>query len=119
MAYLLFKYIRGKIRESRENKLPATDGSHLIPEPALNPKQEQDNLHPDDSTHARVQPPISNKDAGEHARAKAEASRRRIYRWKMILGLVLPNFLSAVDVTIVAPAIPTISSHFGTHTSLR
>ena len=28
------------------------------------------------------------------------------------MGLILPNFLASVDVTIVAPAIPAISSHF-------
>jgi hypothetical protein len=49
----------------------------------------------------------------ETAQQKAEARRRRIRQLKLMLGLVLPNFLAAMDVTIVAPAIPLISSHFG------
>jgi MFS family permease len=43
---------------------------------------------------------------------KAEARKRNIRQWKLLIGLLLPNFLASVDVTIVAPAIPLISSDF-------
>jgi hypothetical protein len=48
----------------------------------------------------------------EAAQQKAETRRRNIRQLKLLLGLALPNFLAALDVTIVAPAIPLISSHF-------
>ncbi|KAI5918812.1 major facilitator superfamily domain-containing protein [Camillea tinctor] len=37
----------------------------------------------------------------------------RKYRWKLILGLLLPYALQALDVTIVASALPTIAHYFG------
>lgn len=36
----------------------------------------------------------------------------RIYRWKLIGGLLVPFFLASVDLTIVAAALPFIASHF-------
>jgi hypothetical protein len=85
MAIYLFKLIRRKLREREAQKdIPTTNDSHLVPEPAE-----------------------------ETARQKAEARQRNIRQLKLMLGLVLPNFLAAMDVTIVAPAIPLISSYFG------
>jgi hypothetical protein len=49
----------------------------------------------------------------EVAQQEEERRRRNIRQWKLMIGLALPNFLASVDVTIVAPAIPLISSHFG------
>ncbi|KAF2704485.1 MFS general substrate transporter [Pleomassaria siparia CBS 279.74] len=48
----------------------------------------------------------------ENARITVTASQTRKRRLKLILGLILPNFLAAMDMTIVAPAVPVISSHF-------
>ncbi|KAF2798649.1 MFS general substrate transporter [Melanomma pulvis-pyrius CBS 109.77] len=120
MAILLFRYIRGKVREKKAAKAATADESHLVPEIA--PRQEatphasdsridgQANAIPPQSPEATTKASAVN--ATENARIAAEASQRRKRRWKLILGLILPNFLAAVDVTIVAPAIPIISSHF-------
>ncbi|KKK13292.1 hypothetical protein AOCH_003610 [Aspergillus ochraceoroseus] len=57
------------------------------------------------------QPPRSS--TSECAFCKEEVRRRRIYRWKVILGLFLPYMLATIDLTIVATAVPSIASHFG------
>lgn len=120
MAYMLFKYIRRRVKENNERKAAhnITDDSHLTPE--FNPTEGlQSNRHESipsaASTHhaqSRVEKPTPAEGTEESERFKAEARRMRAYRWRMIFGLILPNFLAAVDVTIVAPAIPAISSHF-------
>lgn len=43
---------------------------------------------------------------------KKEKHNARVYRWKLIAGLLLPYFLASVDLTIVAAALPFIASHF-------
>lgn len=43
---------------------------------------------------------------------KAEKKRKRIYRWKVVLGLSTPFLLQALDTTIVASALPTIAEKF-------
>jgi hypothetical protein len=42
----------------------------------------------------------------------AEKKRARIYRWKVLLSLVLANMMASMDLTIIATALPTIASHF-------
>ncbi|KAI4625232.1 uncharacterized protein J4E87_005078 [Alternaria ethzedia] len=114
MAIYLFKLIRRKLREREAQKhVPTTDDSHLVPEPA--PGQELQDLSTghhhgpsQDATGSHINFLIPE----ETARQKAEARQRNIRQWKLMLGLVLPNFLAAMDVTIVAPAIPLISTHF-------
>ncbi|KAJ4301875.1 hypothetical protein N0V90_003971 [Kalmusia sp. IMI 367209] len=116
MAYMLFKYIRRKVRENKARKeaFSTADESHLTPNVSHTaPARESHELLT--STGAHPTPPtnpISTENTIEHERLREEAKRMRIHRWKMIFGLILPNFLASVDVTIVAPAIPTISSHF-------
>lgn len=36
----------------------------------------------------------------------------RVYRWKLIIGLLLPYLLASLDLTVVATALPFIASHF-------
>ncbi|KAK6516129.1 hypothetical protein TWF506_006039 [Arthrobotrys conoides] len=43
---------------------------------------------------------------------KEEAKRRRKYRWKLILTLLLPSFMNSLDLTIIATAVPLIASDF-------
>ena len=42
----------------------------------------------------------------------AEKKRARIYRWKVLLSLVMANMMGSMDLTIIATALPTIASHF-------
>ena len=44
---------------------------------------------------------------------RAETTRRRKYRWKLIAGLILPNFLASIELTVLAAALPFIASFFG------
>lgn len=119
MAILLIKYIRRKLKENEAKKaVPTTDDSHLVPEVASNQTQQQQHRK-DNVEHAYAGVPTT---AGSHVdsissqaavRQKEEDRQRRNRQWKLMIGLALPNFLAAIDVTIVAPAIPQISSHFG------
>jgi hypothetical protein len=124
MAYMLYKYIRRKTRETKEKKAAhdITGESHLTPElyPTERPKPERHETLPvelADHAHARLKTPIQEEKTEKSRKLDAEARRMRAYRWRMVLGLILPNFLASVDVTIVAPAIPTISSHFSLYPS--
>ena len=42
----------------------------------------------------------------------ADNAARHRHRYKLVLGLLVPYFISSTDVTIVAPALPYIASHF-------
>jgi hypothetical protein len=117
MAFLLYNYLRRKVQESKEKNAPhdITEESHLTPEftNADGSKSEgQNTLDGNTSNGIHLTRPLSTEQLGESRKFKEDARKLRAYRWRMILGLLLPNFLASVDVTIVAPAIPTISSHF-------
>lgn len=46
---------------------------------------------------------------------KAEQRRRRVYRWKIVVGLFAPFTLQSLDTTIIASALPFIASDFSKH----
>lgn len=50
---------------------------------------------------------------GNCVACKTEKRAARVYRWKVILGLVLPFALQALDTTIIASALPWIAVDFG------
>jgi hypothetical protein len=116
MAIYFFKLVRRKLREREAKKaIPTTDDSHLVPEPASGQElQGYPNRHSHGLSQDSTGSHINFLTPEEAAQQKIEARRRRTRQLKLMLGLVLPNFLAAMDVTIVAPAIPLISSHFGT-----
>jgi hypothetical protein len=49
---------------------------------------------------------------------KQEKRDARKYRWKLIIGLLLPYLLASLDLTVVATALPFIASHFSNFTPL-
>jgi hypothetical protein len=117
MAIYLFKLVRRKIRENEAKKaVPTTEDSHLFPEVTSGQKQpqtlEQNREHGFINIEASSNTPVDRVDAEEAALRKAEARKRNVRQIKLMAGLALPNFLAFIDVTIVAPAIPLISSHF-------
>ena len=116
MAISLFKYIRGKLREREAQKaVPTIDDSHLVPEcTSAHELQDGVNNHNHTTSKDPTGSHIKFLAPKETAQQKAQDRKNKIRQWKLLLGLVLPNFLAAMDVTIVAPAIPLISSHFGT-----
>src|SRR5690242_5313601 len=111
MAIWLYRTIRKKARENAAKKaVPTTDESNLVPEiPEGHPNTHQ---HRHDASQSSRNGDIGGITAEEAARNKEQARKQSIRQWTLLLGLVLPNFLAAMDVTIVAPAIPLISSHF-------
>lgn len=118
MATWLFRKARGAIRAHQaKNAVPTTDDSHLVPETGLLQhghkrldSQNDIGLAPPRANHCMIDQPK------ETAQEKEEAHPRNTQQWKLLIGLILPNFLAAVDVTIVAPAIPLISSDFSLST---
>jgi hypothetical protein len=125
MAILLYRYIRGKYRENKAAKVTTSDEGHLMPE--ISSGQEPNQYEIADHLHDKINAPptqhpvahtstTSATNIEESTRSAVEASQRRKQQWKLIPGLALCNFLAAADVTIVAPAIPIISSHFSMST---
>lgn len=118
MAYMLFKYIRRRVRENKERReaLVITDDSHLVPE--ANPGSRQEHERGPHSSNGHVTNHMNSSDFNshltkeEHQRLKQEQKELAMRRWKLIIGLILPNFLASIDVTIVAPATNEISTHF-------
>lgn len=112
MFFHIYLFIRRKIREyeAREesqeyearHKSPTTDDSHRVSETTLSQEQHDRGFNDQKSLNGE-----------ETALQKAERRKRIIRQVKLMVGLALPNFLASLDVTIVAPAIPLISSHFG------
>jgi hypothetical protein len=122
MAIYLFKLVRRKIRESEAKKaVPTTEDSHLVPE--VTPGQRQHQGQDNNREHGVIDPATSSNahaaqiDVEQAALRKTEARKRNVRQMKLLAGLALPNFLAFIDVTIVAPAIPLISSHFSKLTS--
>jgi hypothetical protein len=106
MAIWLYRHIRDSIREHSDKKaVPTTDDAHLVPEHSQH----------HDSCQGEPNGITASKNLSSSAQAQQNESdrKKKSKQWKLLLGLLLPNFLAAVDVTIVAPAIPLISSHFG------
>lgn len=115
MAIFLFKFIRGKLREREAQKaIPTTDNSHLVPErTSAHELQDIVTNHNHTTSQDSTGSHVNFLTPEEAAQQKSQDHKNKIRQWKLLLGLVLPNFLAAMDVTIVAPAIPLISSHFG------
>ncbi|KAJ9132255.1 MFS general substrate transporter [Pleurostoma richardsiae] len=66
-----------------------------------------------EAPNALTQPQIQISPNGKCLECKDERRAARVYRWKIILGLVFPFALQNLDVTIIASALPWIASDFG------
>ena len=84
--------------------------AHLVPE--VRPAQSHHQRIRSDSTSIELAAQEDFNEGILSEERKEEARKRNSLQWKILLALILPNFLAAVDVTIVAPAIPLISAHF-------
>jgi len=69
---------------------------------------------PRDSDEDAPQPHEAQDQPTDRELERAEARRRRIYRWKIICGLTPCQVLAALDATIVSTALVKISLHFST-----
>jgi hypothetical protein len=68
-----------------------------------------------DAIHQRI--PDAKRGPKHCPECIAEEKRARIYRWKLILSLLIPNMMATMDLTITATALPTIASHFSKSSS--
>jgi hypothetical protein len=58
------------------------------------------------------QRPVEQRGSTHCPECIAEKKRARIYRLKILVSLVMANIMAAMDLTIIATALPTIASHF-------
>ena len=70
-----------------------------------------------DSSNQRQLPP-GQRGSKYCPECKIETRRDTIYKWKVLVALVIPNIMASMDMTIIATALPTIASHFGMCTVL-
>jgi hypothetical protein len=69
-------------------------------------------LNEKDSNTGRQTIPDENRGSKHCAQCIVDKKRAKIYRWKLILALLIPNCMASMDATITATALPTIASHF-------
>lgn len=91
--YTAYKYARRKYRQHKQN--------------SLHPIELQSQA---DSRPNSASTPLTKHE--ETAEEKAEKKRRRRYRYKIVFGLFFPYALQALDMTIVASALPYIAEDF-------
>ncbi|KAM5456451.1 hypothetical protein McanMca71_005545 [Microsporum canis] len=113
-------------QQKKEKKLCThrqQSGNHNIASPLLSEVSEQTHFRPETGSAEPKQLNASLKLADQNQQpefqttgpcelCKKEKHDARVYRWKLIAGLLLPYFLASVDLTIVAAALPFIASHF-------
>lgn len=58
------------------------------------------------------QPKVEEHGSKQCPECRAEKKRAKIYRWKVLVSLLIPNIMASMDLTIIATALPTIASHF-------
>ena len=121
----LSKFIHGKIHETRTGEKPKPKpkptcqhrrkplGPVHVDEPEVSVNTVQTGPCNGRGQDLRS-PTVPEQDTGKCQVCRAEKRASRIYRWKLICGLILPDLLSSLDLTIVATATPFIASHFST-----
>ncbi|KZF21408.1 major facilitator superfamily transporter MFS-1 [Xylona heveae TC161] len=93
--------------------------SKLAVKPPEEIHQISQNDHPGDIS-VESRPEVTEEHLlAEQAKKKKEKHDSRVYRWKLIIGLVLPFFLASLDLTVVATALPFIASHFNKFNQLN
>jgi hypothetical protein len=117
-------YLFYKIRKTRRNRRAREE--HTQPAERIPAKQKSPCEHQladaakgsDDGVLNSTTPGLENQQQVEQRGSThspeciAEKKRARIYRWKVLLSLVLANIMGSMDLTIIATALPTIASHF-------
>lgn len=119
---MLYQFIRKKIHARQH--LGSTDQKRQCQHQWQNQNQESElgpvrlgNEHdPADAAllSDRYPAPEQIQPNGPCQKCKEEKHDARVYRSKLIAGLVFPYFLASVDLTIVASAMPFIASYFST-----
>jgi hypothetical protein len=119
--YFAYKHIKKKRRLRQEQQ-----AQQEVQLPETEPGVDVTQIDDADAAGVSIPAPVSTPAPEPHADLKkekkkaelspeelAEKKRRRVYRWKIILGLFFPFALQALDTTIVASALPFIAKDFG------
>jgi MFS family permease len=114
--YLAYKYAKKKQAERRAAR-EASGGSATSPDGASPPEtrpESQAELTSIDGPNTTSSKPakLPKEKHVETAEEKAAKKARRSYRWKILLGTCLPFALQALDMTVVASALPFIAEAF-------
>jgi hypothetical protein len=110
-------YLFYQIRKARRNRRAR---EHTQPAERVQAKQESLCEHQladaakgsDDGTMPSLEHQQRQRGSRHCPECIAEKKRAKVYRWKILLSLVLANAMAAMDLTIIATALPTIASHF-------
>lgn len=121
--YFAYKHIKKKRRQRREQQAQQEVRQAQLPktEPGVGVTQIDDAGNAGLSTPAPVSTSVPEHRADPKEKKNPELSpekladkkRRRVYRWKIVFGLFFPFALQALDITIVASALPFIAKDFG------
>ena len=113
--YLAYKYAKKKHNQRKEERL--AESGDAVPMNRYSTVTAEEPIS--GGTVADTASAVSNAKHGKEAAKKeptpeelAEKKRRRKYRLKILLGLVAPFTLQALDMTIVASALPFIAADF-------
>ncbi|EEP81793.1 conserved hypothetical protein [Uncinocarpus reesii 1704] len=114
----MFTYLYKKIKQPKASeparKQPCRHQLSLQASRLSNEEKRYDDALVEGSLPQPVKPTTEQtvENQGPCSECKKEKHDKRVYRWKLIFGLLLPYFLASVDLTIVAAALPFIASHF-------
>jgi hypothetical protein len=93
-------------QEAAAKNAPAAEPAPLQkPDLAISPAAE-----PKTTAVPQTEPVVARQPC---AICKQQKHNARVYRWKLVLGLAMPFWLTSLDLTVVATALPFIASHFG------
>lgn len=106
IMYLIYKKIKKRnARKKLEEQLQRTTGHSETPVGVSEMVLE---------TEPKIAPKLSETvpEKESSPEEKAAKKKRRVYRWKLILGLFGPFCLQSLDTTIIASALPYIAEDF-------
>lgn len=114
MATILYKYLKKKHNQRKENENAARQKSEDFVELTPFPDRQSDSHDMSEATIPRVQTeePSIHADTPPDDGNKDKIRTARIYRYKIIAGLFLPFLVQSLDTTIIAGALPFIASDF-------
>jgi hypothetical protein len=121
MSFILGRYLYRKFQNRNNPQQPGPHGekkkSKQVPrcehQLAQTNKASGDAvLNEKDSNTGHQTIPDENRGSKHCAQCIVDKKRAKIYRWKLILALLIPNCMASMDATITATALPTIASHF-------
>ncbi|OAX79319.1 hypothetical protein ACJ72_06365 [Emergomyces africanus] len=123
---MLYHFIKKKIQarrhpedesEKARNKRPCRHQRNQSPNTELDSVRLDEAGEHDPANKTLLSAPYPAPEPSHHPngpclKCKKDKHDARVYRSKLIAGLIFPYFLASIDLTIVASAMPFIASHF-------